>query len=95
MSGSPIWSGKGELIGIHNAWNSEGHNVSMIVHEDDGEDGFIEQNECRVIKQYERRAVSTHVISMLREKWVNRKGKAFKKTEKQRSKGMRLTVEKL
>ena len=33
-SGSPIWNSRGELIGIHNSWNSEGYNISMIVHDD-------------------------------------------------------------
>jgi len=33
-SGSPLWSIDGELLGIHNAWNENGKNVSMIVHDD-------------------------------------------------------------
>jgi len=33
-SGSPLWSIDGELLGIHNAWNENGYNVSMIVHDD-------------------------------------------------------------
>lgn len=86
-SGSPLWSEDGDLIGLHNAWNSEGYNVSMIVHDDDDEDGaFKVADECRVTKQYERRAVSVHVIRILHDKWMSRKGKAFKKSEKQRSK---------
>lgn len=87
-SGSPLWSENGELVGIHNAWNSEGYNVSMIVHDDDEDEdeAFKEVDECRVTKQYERRAVSVHVLRILQDKWMNRKGKGFKKTEKQRSK---------
>lgn len=34
-SGSPLWSSSGELIGIHNAWNENGHNVSMMVRDGD------------------------------------------------------------
>mgnify|MGYP000891263954 FL=1 len=34
-SGSPLWSKEGELIGIHNAWNDKGHNVSMMVRDED------------------------------------------------------------
>lgn len=35
----------------------------MLVHDDD-------QDECRVIKQYERRAVSTHVFCALYAHWI-------------------------
>lgn len=62
-SGSPLWTADGELIGIHNAWNEDGYNISMIVHDDEG-------TEIRVVRQYERRAVSVHVLSDLFEKWV-------------------------
>ncbi len=61
-SGSPLWSSNGELIGIHNSWNQDEHNISMIVHDDNSK-------KCRVVKQYQRRAISSHVINIIYQKW--------------------------
>jgi len=42
----------------------------MIVHEDkkDKDGSFKQNDECYVVKQYERRAISIHVINILRNK---------------------------
>ena len=55
-SGSPLFDANGHLIGIHNAWNENVYGISMIVHDTD------ENEKIRVVKQYERRAVASHVI---------------------------------
>jgi hypothetical protein len=57
-SGAPLWTSEGHLLGIHNSWNENAYNVTMIVHDDD-------TLKCRIVKQYERRAIGIHVLMSL------------------------------